>query len=225
VEEAHAATVSAWLAVRTIARVRRVVIVGNSGSGKTTLAAALAARLGVPHVELDGLYHQAGWEPLPVPEFRAAVRAALDAGDAGAGGWVVCGNYAPVRSSIWSRADTIVWLDMPRAVVMGRVVGRSLTRVVRRVELWNGNREEPRMLLALHDPERSVIRWAWDGVEKYRTLYTPMMASTTWADVRWRRLRSPGEVGWWLAGGGPVPRSAQLGVAGCRRHGSERGPI
>jgi adenylate kinase family enzyme len=179
--------------------VRRVVIVGNSGSGKTTLADALAARLGAPHVELDSLYHQADWTPTPVPEFRAAVRAALDEADAAAGGWVVCGNYRPVRPSIWALADTIVWLDLPRWVVMGRVLRRTFGRAARREELWNGNREVLSNVLALHEPERSIIRWAWDGVERYREMYVPLMASTTWADLRWHHLRSPAEVTRWLA--------------------------
>ena len=177
---------------------RRVVIIGNSGSGKTTLADQVADRLGVPHVELDAHYHQAGWTPRRAEEFADAVREALDAADAASGGWVVCGNYRPVRTQIWARADTIVWLDLPRPLVMWRVTSRSLGRVLRRTELWNGNRESPANLLALHDPERSVVRWAWDGVESYRRLYVPAMASTTWADVRWCRLRSQGAVATWL---------------------------
>jgi adenylate kinase family enzyme len=178
--------------------VRRVVIVGNSGSGKTTLADQVAERLGVPHVELDAHYHQAGWTQTPPEEFADAVRDALDAADAASGGWVVCGNYRPVSTQIWARADTIVWLDLPRSLVMWRVTSRSFGRVVRRTELWNGNRESPANLLALHDPERSVIRWAWDGVERYRRLYVPAMASTTWSDLHWYRLQSPAAVDQWL---------------------------
>jgi adenylate kinase family enzyme len=176
------------------------VVVGTSGSGKTTLADGLAARLAVPHVELDALHHGPGWTPARTPDFRAAVHRALDEADATAGGWVVCGNYAQVATGIRARADTIVWLDLPRAVVMARVLRRTGVRVLRRVELWNGNREELSMVLALHDPERSIIRWAWDGVARNRRRYVPEMASTTWADLRWHRLRSPAEVSAWLAG-------------------------
>src|SRR5262245_43481632 len=67
---------------------RRISVVGNSGSGKTTMATRLAAALGIPHLELDSVFHQADWQPLPREEFRAAVRdfAAADA-------WVIDGNY------------------------------------------------------------------------------------------------------------------------------------
>lgn len=179
---------------------RRVVVVGNSGSGKTTLADEVAARLGVPHIELDAHFHRAGWTPTPPSEFAAAVRAALDTADHRSGGWVVCGNYQAVRAGIWARADTIVWLDLPRRVVMWRVTRRSVGRVVRRSELWNGNREALRHLVALHDPERSIVRWAWDGVERYQRQYVALMAGSTWADLRWYRLRSPGEVARWADG-------------------------
>jgi hypothetical protein len=36
-------------------------------------------------------------------------------------------------------------------------------------------------------------------VERNRRRYLPAMASTTWADLRWHRLRSPAEVRAWLA--------------------------
>ena len=48
-------------------------MVGNSGSGKTSLAAALADRLGIPHLELDSVFHQPGWRPLDGDEFRDRV--------------------------------------------------------------------------------------------------------------------------------------------------------
>jgi hypothetical protein len=43
------------------------------------MAAALARRLGVPHVELDGLKHQPGWTELSRDEFAARVRTAIAA--------------------------------------------------------------------------------------------------------------------------------------------------
>jgi adenylate kinase family enzyme len=93
---------------------------------------------------------------MPDEEFRSQV-AAFTAGDA----WVVDGNYFEIvtREVVWPRADTVVWLDLPRPLVMRQLVGRTTRRIVRREVLWNGNRESWRNLLRRDD--RNVLRWAW----------------------------------------------------------------
>ncbi len=141
--------------------VMRVAVHGASGSGKTMLASALAARLGVPRTELDGLYHQPGWTRLPVDEFRAAV-ADVVAGP----GWVVDGNYRDVRDLVWERAQLIVVLDLPRWRVMAQLVRRSVVRGARRSELWNGNRESLGSLLSV-DERRNVVLWSWRTHSRY----------------------------------------------------------
>jgi adenylate kinase family enzyme len=140
-------------------------VVGSSGAGKTTVARELAARLNVPHVELDAIFHQPGWTPLPPDEFAARVATAADRD-----GWVIDGNYSVVRPLVWARADTVVWLDLPRRTVMRRIVWRTLRRAAIRAELWNGNRERWRNLFSL-DPEESVIAWAWQKHGAYKQRY------------------------------------------------------
>jgi adenylate kinase family enzyme len=168
--------------------VRRVSVVGNTGSGKSTVAAALAARLGAPCVELDAVFHQPGWTELPVEEFRARVA------DAAAGeSWVIDGNYTAVRDLVWARADTVVWLDLPRSAVMWRVVSRTVRRAARRQELWNGNREPWSNFWSL-DPQRSVVAWAWTQHRSYRARYEAAMADPAWAHLRFVRLRSAADV-------------------------------
>ena len=78
------------------------------------------------------------------------------------------------------------------------MIARTVSRLITRAELWNGNRESPGNALALHDPERSIIRWAWDGVGRYRRLYEPMLTDPTWAGLRRYRLRSRVEGATWL---------------------------
>lgn len=167
---------------------RRVSLVGNSGSGKSTVAVALAARLGVPCLELDAVFHQPGWTELPVEEFRARVADAA-AGEA----WVIDGNYGAVRDLVWARADTVVWLDLPRPAVMWRVAGRTVRRAARRQELWNGNREPWSNFWSL-DPERSIMIWAWTEHRRYRARYEAAMADPAWAHLRFVRLRSAPDV-------------------------------
>lgn len=144
------------------------MVVGNSGSGKTTMAARLASRIGAPHIELDAIRHQAGWVELPDDEFVAEVELRTRGSR-----WVVDGNYAVVRELVWKRADSVVWLDPPRRVVMRRLVLRTLRRLVTRVELWNGNRERW-LNLATTDPQRSVIAWAWTEHARYRATYAKL---------------------------------------------------
>ncbi|MFY1635624.1 adenylate kinase [Solwaraspora sp. WMMB335] len=163
---------------------RRVSVVGTSGSGKTTFAAALAGRLGVPHIELDELFHQPGWQPSPVAEFRSRVRRALH-GD----GWVVDGNYAAAHELVWRQADTVVWFDLPRWLVMRQITSRTLRRVVHRVELWNGNRERWRNLFSL-DAEKSIIVWTWRKHGQYRLRYLAASTDPQWQRLRFVRIRS-----------------------------------
>lgn len=164
--------------------VRRVSVVGTSGSGKSTLARELAEILGVPHLELDAVHHQPGWAPLPTDEFRRIIAAR-----AAAGGWVIDGNYGRVRDLVWARADTVVWLDLPKRTVMRQVVWRTLRRVALRRELWNGNRERWRNFLTWN-PEQSVISWAWHKHASDHAKYAAAAASPASAHLRFIRLAS-----------------------------------
>jgi adenylate kinase family enzyme len=185
--------------------VRRVSVVGNSGSGKTTVARELAGRLGVEHVELDAVFHLPGWQELDRDAFRAEV-AARAAGDA----WVMCGNYSAVVDLVWARADTVVWLDLPRRVVMRRVIGRTVRRSVTRTELWNGNRE-PLGNLYRWNPERSIVRWAWTHHGSYRRRYVEAMADPRWALLRFVHLTTAGDVAEFLAGAAAEPAAGGPG--------------
>lgn len=144
-------------------------------------------------MELDALFHLAGWQARTAPDFRSVV----DAATAGPG-WVACGNYSVVRESLWARADTVVWLDLPRRRVMTQVIGRTLRRVITREELWNGNREPWSNLFSLK-PERSIISWAWTRHRVYAERYAKAMTDPRWSELTFVRLRSRAEIEAWLA--------------------------
>jgi adenylate kinase family enzyme len=163
-------------------------VTGVSGSGKTTLARALATRLAAPHLELDSWYHLSGWQPLADELFRGRVerfcRQDL---------WVIDGNYSAVRDIVWDRADTVVFLDLPRWLTTWRVTARSISRLVRRERLWNGNRESLRNLLSA-DPERNVVLWSWQTHTRRRLEMAAAESDPRWAHLRFVRLRTSAQV-------------------------------
>jgi adenylate kinase family enzyme len=168
----------------------RVAVIGASGSGKTTFAAALAARLGCPCVELDALHWEPGWKMADLEVFRARVAEAT-AGER----WVADGSYTKVRDVVWPRADTVVWLDYPLPVVVARLVRRTAVRWWTREELWAGNREE----LREHFSRNSLVLFAIRQHHRNRTAYPEALAMPEHAHLRLVHLRTPRQAAQWLA--------------------------
>jgi adenylate kinase family enzyme len=170
------------------ARPRRILVAGVAGAGKTTLARRLSFVRGLPHTEIDGLFHGPGWTPRP--EFLDDVRA-LVASDA----WVTEWQYRQVRELLLSRAELLVWMDLPTHVVMRRVVRRTLSRRFRRTVLWNGNVEPP-LWTVFRDPEH-IVRWSWSTRHKFDRLDEHVAAVAPHVTVV--RLRNRAEVDRWVA--------------------------
>jgi cytidylate kinase len=167
----------------------RIAVIGTSGSGKTTVARELARRLGVPHVELDALFHGPDWVETPVDEFRRRVAAATDGS-----GWVVDGNYeSKLGDLVLGRADTVVWLHVPLRVALSRVTRRTIRRIHTREELWNGNRESWR---------GGFFGWesmfVWTIRSHFRRGRQVPRQLARHPHLRVVRLRSPREVAAWL---------------------------
>jgi adenylate kinase family enzyme len=161
-----------------------------SGSGKTTLAAAVGARLGLPHTEIDGLYHGPGWTPRP--EFLDDVRAFL-----AEPAWVTEWQYRDAKPLILARVEIVVWLDLPTSITMRQVVRRTIRRRVHREELWNGNVEPPlRSIFTAGD--ENIIRWAWSTRDSLAGLDRRLARDAPRVLVV--RLRSRKDAETWLRG-------------------------
>jgi adenylate kinase family enzyme len=171
--------------------VQRISVLGSSGSGKTTVARRVAAELGLPVLELDSVYHQPDWEPLDDESFRERVGEFTLADR-----WVVDGNYTShgVAEVVWPRADTVIWIDLPRWVTTRQVIRRTLRRAINREELWNGNKEPLTNFYRL-DPEKNVIVWSWTRHGPTRDKYESCLADGTWDHLQVIRLQTKAEVG------------------------------
>ena len=161
---------------------RICLIASASGSGKTTVGQALAVRVGVPFYELDALHHGPNWAEPPLEEFRARVAAIAKTDE-----WVIDGTYrGKVGDIVPAAADLVFWLDLPMRVWLPRLLRRTARRVLRREELWSGNRERWRD--ALHPRNSVVVHALRTHRETRRTLENELMRFTV------ARVRTPDEV-------------------------------
>jgi Shikimate kinase len=176
---------------------RRVVFQGISGSGKTTLGRELAGILGVPFVETDALVHGPGWSETPDAELRALLAPTVTGA-----AWVLDSDYRrKLGTYVMEHADTVVWLDLPLWLCLNRLRRRTLGRIRRGEELWNGNRESWRGAF-----------WGWDSLFVYavrkhvaqRRLLPELFARPELAHLDVVRLRTSAAVERWLGtiGGG-----------------------
>jgi adenylate kinase family enzyme len=170
--------------------VNRILVVGTTGSGKTTVASTLASYLGAPHVELDALHWEPGWVEAVTEEFRDRALAAAS-GDR----WVLCGNYwTKLGDVLWARADTVVWLDLPLPILLWRLIRRTISRSLRKTQLWGSNQERISGLWS----KDSLLLWAIKSHPRNRARYAAALADPRWQHIAFVRLRSQHAVREWL---------------------------
>jgi adenylate kinase family enzyme len=171
---------------------QRISIQGISGSGKTTLGRALERLLGMPHLETDALVHGPGWNETPDPELRALVEPLVLSER-----WVIDSDYRrKLGTLVLQHADTVVWLDLPLRVCLGRLWTRTRRRMQEREELWNGNKESWRAAFGGRD---SLFVYAIRKHFSARRTMSELLARPELAHLRLVRLRSGDEVDRWLA--------------------------
>jgi adenylate kinase family enzyme len=100
---------------------RRVLVIGSPGAGKSTLSARLATKLGVPVHFLDRYHWLPGWKYRDTASAREIVGALADTPE-----WVMDGNFSDTFDLRMPRADSLVWLDYPRATCIRRILMRTI---------------------------------------------------------------------------------------------------
>ncbi len=153
-----------------------VVILGSAGAGKTEFAARLSWSTGIPVVHLDALFWGPNWRPAP----REQAQAALDRVPAG-DRWIVDGNFLDAGDDRFARADTVVFLDLPRSLCLSRVLWRLARQRSRpRPDLPEGCRETL---------DLELLRWIWRYPERDRRRVLALLARLE-PRVRVHRLRT-----------------------------------
>lgn len=166
----------------------RVVVLGISGCGKTTFATKLADATGVAQIELDLLNWRPGWVSRYDVDFDGLVRdleKAMDARD-----WVVAGGYSKLREQTLQRADTVVWLDLPKPLILWQVFWRSLNRASTRRPMLNGNVET----FSRWGSRGHPLQIVWFGFHRKRKQFEAHLAQPSHQRLNVFRCKSRREV-------------------------------
>lgn len=127
------------------------MILGGSGSGKSTLARALGARTGLPVYHMDHIHWLPGWQPRP-RALRRDLAHDIENRDA----WIFEGGFSTTYAHRLSRADTVIWLDLP--------LGLRLWRVTKRlIRYWGQSRPDMAegCVEGIHAETWPFYQWIW----------------------------------------------------------------
>lgn len=128
----------------------RIHVMGASGSGTTSLGAALAGRLGVPHLDTDHFFWLPTDPPFTTPREVASRVAMLRVQAKPDEGWVLSGSALKWATPIERLYDLIVFLRIDPVLRM--------ERIRRREEARYGNRILPGGDMA--EKSREFLEWA-----------------------------------------------------------------
>ncbi|WP_299292736.1 AAA family ATPase [uncultured Tateyamaria sp.] len=166
---------------------QRVMIVGGSGSGKSTLARALGARTGLPVHHMDHIHWMPGWQQRP-RDLRRAMALEVERSAA----WIFEGGFSTTYDHRISRADTLIWLDLPVALRLWRVTRRLFAH-------WGQSRPDMADGCAegIHSETWAFYRWIWDTRQTGRIRLTQLLAEAP-DHVTIHHLQSRSDVGRFL---------------------------
>jgi adenylate kinase family enzyme len=168
-------------------RPSRVLVYGVTGSGKTTLAGQIGARLGLPWYSVDDLAWEPGWVQVPDEVQRTNIVAICTQEE-----WVLDTAYSAWVDIPLATADLVVGLDFPRWISLGRLLRRSLVRLIRRTSVCNGNVESIGALLS----KDSIVVWHFKSFKRKQQRMRRWQADP--GQPRVLLFRTPKAVASWL---------------------------
>jgi adenylate kinase family enzyme len=127
---------------------QRVLILGCGGAGTSTLARMLGRVTALPVIHLDAHYWNRGWIATDPDRWRERVKE-LSASEE----WIMDGNFAGTFDIRIPRADTIIFLDLPRRICLRSVLVRLACNLGRtRADMAPGCKETI---------DREFLKWIW----------------------------------------------------------------
>ena len=124
------------------------MVIGSGGSGKSTFAGQVGPALGLEVTYLDRLFWKSGWVRVSPSGQEAIVSEIVSRTK-----WIIDGDHLRTQPARFAAADTVIFLDFPRILCLGRTVRRFFQY-----------RGRSRVGMAADCPERltlALLQWVW----------------------------------------------------------------
>lgn len=159
---------------------KKIAIIGSGGSGKSTLARKLGELLHIEVFHLDALFWNPGWVGTSKQEQRVVQEELVEKET-----WIFDGNYGGTMDIRLNKADTIIFLDIPRTVCAYRVLKRWIQyRNKTRPDMGEGCEERISL---------EFLKWVWEYPKTKRPAILKKMDSFS-KEKKVIILKSPKEV-------------------------------
>jgi len=130
-------------------------VIGSSGAGKSQLSRSMGEILRLPVIHLDKEHWRPGWVEPPKDEWRDRVEELVKHES-----WIIDGNFGGTMGIRIAAADSVVFLDLPRALCVWRTVKRVITyRKETRPDMADGCDEKLDLVF---------LKWIWDFPKRTR---------------------------------------------------------
>lgn len=113
----------------------KIVIIGNTGSGKTTFAKEVSRLLNIPIFHLDKYFWKEHWVARTYEERRQYIIKIIDQEN-----WVIEGNYVHHFDEMCAAADLVIFLDIPKYILLWKTLRRQVFGSRIRPDLGSHNR-------------------------------------------------------------------------------------
>jgi adenylate kinase family enzyme len=132
----------------------KICIVGCGGSGKSTLARKLGDVTGIPVYHLDVYFWKPGWKESNLMDWIQTQQELVENEK-----WIMDGNFNGTQMIRFDKADTIIYLDLPRYKCLFNAVKRMIVyKRKRRPDMADGCNEK-------FDLE--FYKWIWGYNKKH----------------------------------------------------------
>lgn len=157
---------------------KRIMVIGSGGAGKSTFARKLGERLQIEVLHLDVFHWRPGWVAPPKDEWLKTVEGLIKRDS-----WIMDGNFSSTLEMRYGACDTLIFLDMPRALCLWRVLKRLVMyRRATRPDMAEGCSEKL---------DLEFLLWVWNYPKRTRPKVVEMMKSNPQGrKIVWLRSRS-----------------------------------